>query len=94
LREVPAVGELRGEVTLLEQFEGRLGRLAGDVLAGDALAPADAAVVQADADEDVVGLGPGVGGVLDPLLERDANDVGRQFRDFHRESVRTASPVA
>src|SRR5262249_18029231 len=41
--------------------------------------------VEPDPDDDVVGLGPRVGSVLDPFPEWNANDESGQLGDFHEE---------
>ena len=62
--------------------------LAGDVVARHALAEADRAVGEHAADDDVVGLGADVAGVLDLPLERDADVPGFEFDDPHAECLR------
>ena len=75
---------MRRQVALAEQVEGEVGGLAGDVVARDALAVADRAVGQGAADDEVVGLGAGVGGVGDLAPHRDADVPGLQFDDAHQ----------
>ena len=72
--------QLAGQVARLQQVNGEVDGLAGDVFARHAFAEALGAVVQDAADDDVVGRVARVRGVADRLPQRNANQENRQFR--------------
>ena len=88
LGEIATGVELAFQVALEKNVETGRGRLPGDILPGNPLAPADGPVSERDAHEDVVGLGPRVGGVRDASFEWNANDVRNQFTDVHPAVLR------
>src|SRR5262249_27402338 len=83
-REARAVFELFAESAVLEQGQHRVDALVSDVLARHALAKALGAVIEDAADQDVIGFGARVRGVLDRLAQGDADVAGGQFLHSHR----------
>src|SRR5262249_56749771 len=78
--EVRTGRELRRQVAPYEQVDGRVDRLAGDVVARHALAVADGAVVEGADDDEVVGVLAAVPGVADGPPQADPDAPGGQSR--------------
>ena len=69
------------------------GVLTGHVGTGHAFAPADAAIGQAAADQQIDAVAAGGRGVFDLPLQRDMDDQGRKFDNPHT-AIRTSDPSA